>query len=340
MKKILILCIGVIVMLSSCENQENKFDDYDYTAVYFPFQTPVRCISLGVDRVDNSLDREHKFNIGVSIGGMYENYRDWTCKFEVAPDLAQNLKTDAGDTVLLMPESYYTLSNTENVTIPSGSFNGLIQVQLSDAFFEDPLAISNHYVIPLRLMDTDADSILSGKPAKDVVDKRIIADWDANAPAKDFTLFMVKFVNEQHGSWLRRGVDYLGEDGAYSDTNSYRRQYVEKDQVASLKTSGRWKCEGSFVGKALGEGAALEMTFDGNNITLDSIATSPFKVLPGGTGVIIPNGAQWGEYTVDMIVLQYKYYDPKRLQTHQVFDTLVFRDRDLEFETFTPVVIE
>ena len=44
--KYLIICV-IAFSLMACENQENEFDDFGSTSVYFPFQTPVRTLIQG-----------------------------------------------------------------------------------------------------------------------------------------------------------------------------------------------------------------------------------------------------------------------------------------------------
>lgn len=70
MKKILAF-LSAAVLLSACHNKPFDYEDFDYQTVCFPFQYPVRTLSLGNDVLDNSLDRAHKFNIGVVLGGVY-----------------------------------------------------------------------------------------------------------------------------------------------------------------------------------------------------------------------------------------------------------------------------
>ena len=92
MKKIFILFIFIIV-IAACENQPWDFPDYKLKAVYFPIQLPLRTLSLGEDRLDNSLDKEFKFDIGVSIGGMYQNKKDWTVDYVVDTTLVRKVYT-------------------------------------------------------------------------------------------------------------------------------------------------------------------------------------------------------------------------------------------------------
>ena len=68
MKKVIILILGVVLLATGCYNEEAYYRDYDEKTIYFPYQYPVRTLSLGNDVIDNSLDRAHKFNIGVVVG--------------------------------------------------------------------------------------------------------------------------------------------------------------------------------------------------------------------------------------------------------------------------------
>jgi hypothetical protein len=342
MKRVLMILM-IAPVLFSCTNQEKIFPDYDYNAVYFPIQYPVRTLSLGEDRIDNPLDRELKFHIGVSIGGMYENTEDWLVEFVYDESLAQNLETSTGDTIMIMPESYYSMSPTGSVTIPVGSFSGLIQIQLEEAFLDDPLSIGRHYVIPLRITDTDADSILSGFAVSEVPDKRVADDWMVDAPPRDFTLFMVKYVNQYHGRYLRRGTAYKldGPGGQIIDTTVYRNKYVEKDQVVTLITKGRYTVQNNFIGKDFGAGYAMRLIFDDQTgaVQIDTIADQLSKPYSVGESQFVKNGGTWGDLIWDAIFLNYEYVDRKG-DVYLTFDTLVFRDRGLGYEEYIPVVVE
>lgn len=335
MKKTWIFLMLVSV-LAACENQDKEFPDFEYNAVYFPVQFPVRSLSLGDDDIDNSLDKELKFHIGVAIGGMYENKQDWTVNYEVDESLCDSL----GDDVMALPSSYYTLDPQNEVVIPAGSFSGLILVSLTEDFLSDSLASGNHYVIPLRITDTDADSILSGIPTVADPDKRVAANWDAGAPPKDFTLFMVKYVNGYHGNYLRRGVDY-GQDafGNIRDTAIYSAKYVEQDQLVTLSTQGRYVVRTNFTGVNLGDDQGVMLTFDPTtgDAVVETAAGAQYSVPLPGTGQFVAGGGSWGGRDRNVIFLEYTYR--LGLYNHHVFDTLVFRDRGIAFEQFLPNVI-
>src|SRR5690606_22682292 len=108
------------VFFTGCSNKEISFPDYVYNAVYFPLQYPLRTLILGDSRSDNSLDRNHQFNIGVSIGGVYENRIDRTVDYMVDKSLVPaNLTLKDGSPLEVLPDSYYTLSPKNSVVIPA-----------------------------------------------------------------------------------------------------------------------------------------------------------------------------------------------------------------------------
>jgi hypothetical protein len=338
MKKINVLLL-IAILLLGCENQEKIFPDYDYTAVYFPIQFPVRTLSLGDDRVDNSLDRELKFHIGAVIGGMYNNKWDWDVDFILDESLAENLFTSTGQEVKVLPSHFYSMNPSNRVIIPKSHFNGLIQIQLNEEFLEDPLAISNHYVIPLRIVSSTADSILTGLPAISNPDKRVAAHWDATAPPRDFTLFMIKYINPYHGNYLRRGTTYrLNENGQPLDTTIYRNQYVERDQIVSLITTGPNTVKANFTGVDFGPGHSIKLTVESSgNVLIDSVQGERSAAYAVGSSNYIKKGESWGGFDQDVIYLNYRYFDRNKIH-YETFDTIVFRDRGLKFEEFIPVV--
>ncbi len=107
MKKILYL-LSILSLLYGCENKDVDFPDFSFQAVYFPFQTPIRTIMLGDEEIgDNSIDLEHAFSIGASIGGMYKNIKAREITVEFAPELAVKLQMDQARFL-----SYYLLPIT------------------------------------------------------------------------------------------------------------------------------------------------------------------------------------------------------------------------------------
>ena len=212
MKIRIIYIIGLLVFAFGCENAENEFADFEVQNVYFPVQYPVRTITLQEDSsIDNTIDLERAFSIGVAVGGLRSNDIDRTVNVALAPNLVVDAYFDDGLTmpVMEMPSNYYSLSSTQ-ITIPKGSFSGTLRVELTDAFFNDPMALAGSYVIPLVIESADDSvGILRGTPANGVEngDRRVSGDWEAGEEPKDFTLFSVKYINKYHGMYLHKGQD-------------------------------------------------------------------------------------------------------------------------------------
>lgn len=339
------LLLGVATLLSGCYNQDIAFDDYDSKTIYFPYQYPVRTLSLGNDLIDNSLDREHKFHIGICVGGYYQtNKQNWQVEFEVDNSLVtDNLYNSAGDKLTVMPTSYYTLSPTAKVTIPKGSFSGLVEVRMSDEFFDDPAAVAGNYVIPLKIKSVQSPAqTISGVAASNLdheADRHVATDW--SIVPMDYTLFGVKFVNKYHGSWLRRGaLTVRNSAGEVVDTYIYRAQYVEFDEVVTLKTTTL----NSFYTKLniKGEECRLNVSDDGQgDLSVASSADSQVRIT-FGSGSFKENGDAWGGTPEkptkrDAIYLDY-FYNRADGNVCEVLDTLVFRDRGITIETERPTV--
>ena len=336
MKKIC-LFISVILMVASCENTEITYKDFDFQSVYFPFQYPVRTLSLGNDYLDNSLDKEHKFNIGISIGGLYANNpQNWTVDFVVDNDLITDyLVNGNGDTLVALPTSYYTMDPSDMTMIPKDKFQGLIEIQLNENFFLDSAAVTGKYVIPLRITDTSADTILSGLPAEGILDpdRNVLSDWVTRP--KDYTLFGIKYVNPYHGRWLRRG-QIIVRDGVTSEikeTIVIRQPWVERDQLVSTFTLSMSESATNFVGNDFGSTMKLIVSND-NNVTVGHNSGS---LVASGSGEFVESGDTWGGKLYDVFHLDYSYTRANG-DICEVKDTMVFRDRQIVFEDSPPSV--
>ena len=88
MKIRLLIMFAITFSFMACDNQENEFDDFGSTSVYFPFQTPARTLILGdYDLGFNENDNNGRFEIGVTMSGVYENNKKRKVYFELAPEL-------------------------------------------------------------------------------------------------------------------------------------------------------------------------------------------------------------------------------------------------------------
>lgn len=75
-------------------------------------------------------------------------------------------------------------------------------VQLTDAFFNDPDAVKNTYVIPLVMTDQQGfDRISAGTLKEGAAGSRTNASIWETAP-KDYVMYCVKYQNKYSGWWL------------------------------------------------------------------------------------------------------------------------------------------
>jgi len=343
MKIKFVVIIAIFFSLMACENQEYAVEDFGSTSIFFPYQRPVRTLVLGkYDLGFNDNDNNGKFEIGVVMSGVFENKIDRKVYFEVAPELIDpTLLGVSSVNVKVLPSAYYTIEQQSPVTIPAGSINGRIAVQLKDAFFDDPLSFGNfgtvNYVIPLRITKFEnLDLLLTG--VTNVANPIKIKDADWSVLPKDYTLFGVKFMNKYDAKYLRRGVDVMTNQANQATTTEYKAEYVERDEVIDLKTSGRFKVK--YINRVRRGALAspgdvtMELAFDKEDkCTISSFGTDPYKVT--GTGRLVENGDEWGGQKRDVIYLEYTYIDPVNKESHTVKDTLVVRNRDVKFEQFT-----
>jgi hypothetical protein len=337
MKRKIFFILLIMTGLFSCHNFNIDHPDFDYTTGYFPYQFPVRILVLGDYIYDNSNDNAHKFVISAAMGGLYENGKDREFEFEVDDNLCNNiLFASGGDQIKAMPRSYYSLSSPNKIVIPKGEFNGGVTVQLADAFFSDPLAIKNTYVVPLRLKSSnDVDSILVGSTTNASADPRVASQW--NVSPKNFTLFAVKFINEYHGNYFRYGSNKVKDAANVEvESNTYSGTYVENNDVLKLVTTGRYQVALSTLLKSTKMTGTINMllTFNGNNCTITAAAGSAYTIT--GTGTFQTKKYSWGNKERDGIVLNYTVANAAN--KYEASEVLVARDRAVVMETYTPVL--
>lgn len=359
---LMILSAGILtLMMMSCKNQVAEFSDYEFTAVYFAYQYPVRTIVLGDDIFDNTLDNEHKCEIYATMGGVYSNTKSISIDITADNSLCNNLffSDDYISPVQAMPSNYYTLS-ADKIYLDN-SLQGGVEVQLTDAFFADSNALINTYVIPLRMTNVvNADSILSGSPKVNNPAKCNTPDWDIQP--KDYVLYCVKFINPWHANYLRRGTDIITKDGV-TTTVVRHNEFVEKDELRKLSTVSLNDIQYPMDYKnKSGQDLNLKikLNFDENQkVTVAPFVTSyqindttrVYNITATGNGEFVKKGEKnsWGNKDRDAMYLQYNVgYEVEILfpnsglppdieqVTYSTVDTLVVRDRGVQVEVFSP----
>lgn len=331
-----ILGLGAVLAMgvTSCKNADKEFPDHeDGVSAYFANQYPAKCITLGEDgEQDNSLDNEHKCVIYATQGGAYKS-RDLKIEVVVDPTLVNNLTFSDGSPVKVMPESYYSMES--NVLTKKKDYLFGSTVTLTDAFFADPNAIKNTYVIPLRMVNAHgADRILSGTPVEGIENP---ARTDASAwsvQPQDFILYCVKYVNQWHSSYLRRGVDQITENGT-TTTNVRHKDYVEKDEAVYLTTKSLNQVIFP-VSTVVPDGESVKtltcnmvLTFNGDDCTISSDTPG---MSASGNGKFVKRGEKnsWDNQDRDGLYLDYQInFGPRQFATK---DTLVVRAREIKPE--------
>ena len=338
-KKIICLSSVLVALLfTACKNGDWEFDNFKNSAVYFAYQYPIRTITLGEENpnvTDNTLDNLHQCQIMATISGVYDNNNDVTIDIEVDNSLVNGFKYVGGGDIVAMPSTHYTLSDNK-IVIPSGKIIGGVTVQLTDAFFADPLSTKLTYVIPVKMKKvTGADSILCGKPQDGVLEPIRLKQDDWQVLPKDYVLYAVKYISPYQANYLRRGVDSYS--GAKIGIVRRHEAYVEKDEVLQnqFTTFGINVVEWNRVTKnQAGENidGRLKLSFDAEGKCV--ITSNSPEVAATGTGQFVPDGDKksWGGEDRDVLYLDYTLnYDGIQCATK---DTLVVRDRGVAPEWF------
>ena len=358
------VALGVFTLtVASCYNADREFPDYEGgTTAYFAYQYPVRTLVLGNDIYDNSLDNDHKCRIWATMGGAYSG-RDAVVDFVVDETLCKNLwfvdeGGNASYAVTPLPSTHYTLLANK---IPyNGDSRGYVEVQFTDDFFNDPKAIENYYVIPLRMTGvTGIDHILTGKTREgmDGSSRTNTENWEVLA--KDYVLYCVKYMNPWQAKYIRRGVDKIKEGNLTSEivrkdmslVNTDIGRYTENpvnanDEVCSIETKNM--TQSIFPVSFRVSGASiycnLILTFNGNTCTISS---DDDGVTVTGTGEYITKGTEREEYREyrwgsmdgepvqrDILRLQYNVdFTAKNIQV-STNDTLVVQTRESNKRVF------
>jgi hypothetical protein len=354
---------------TSCENGDWEFPDFEYSTVYFAYQSPIRTVVLGEDVYDTTLDNERKVQIMATMGGVYANDNSVEIGIRVESTLLDDLVFDEDSEtdrpLLLMPDNYYSLSGN-TIVIPQGSVIGGVTVQLTEAFFNDPLALTTNYVIPVVMTGvTNVDSILSGTPRVENPMRGHFSDWSVQP--KDYILYAVKYINAYDANYLRRGTDVITIDGGTPTTVKREAEYIERDEVVKLTTVSLNAVEFplDYVSKDGQDlNFKLNLSIDGSqNVTVsafettyqvnDSVTVRNISVSGDGEFVIDGDKNSWGDQDRNALFLDYETnYEveitypvsgqPDNVQeyTYKTSDILVVRDRGVKAEWFTAVVNE
>lgn len=289
MKKYTFIIFIMAALFTSCgfEDEEIAFGT---TSVYFYNQEYNRNVVVGEGL---------KVRPGVMFSGLLENNQDRVVSYEVDPSVI----SDASKTEL--PAEYYTLGDADKIVVPTGEFQGYLNVVLdSAAFLADPKSLTGEYVLPLRLTGSnDVDSINS---------------------AKDYMVISISYWAKQHGNYYYSGRT-LRTSLTESDTLIYENTSTINESVRELITLGAntllVKSDATASSKDPGKGKfdfTVEVpTVGGGQITIGSDPESSIAVLPNGNSTY--------DAESHTFYLNYKYTDGD--WECEASDTLIFRNR-------------
>ena len=308
MKKIIALFLLMVIM-ASC--YEDYLKDFDYDGIYFPYQVNVRTLVVGEGM---------KIQVGVVLGGVRENDRDRVVQYQIDNSLINessltemknatlsHIKDAAGpvNELKLLPSSYYTLSDNSRFLIKKGEHSGTITLQADSAtLLADASTIIPTYALPLRIIQADADTVLSGK---------------------EYALIGIKYENMLFGNYWHGGVTVEKDAGGNvvntiqyfttipsPDARAWRLRTIEP---FALVTNGVSNLSSSSKNE-------FKITVNGSNITISSMPGATYEILPDGTSSF--NQAKLLQDR--KIFLSYKYQLPSGNWCHAQ-DTLTFRNR-------------
>lgn len=297
-KTILTACL--LIALTACEPYEDYIGDFDYSAVYFGAQKPMRTL------VSRENESQLEFKLGVVLAGLRENKTGHWATFEVDTTLLDSVAGASGFT--LLPEDWYSFSLTENkIIIPKGQFLGDFTISIDKAkFTADPLSLTKKYALPVRLLETSADSILKGT---DVI------------AGKHYTILVLKYISEYSGTYFVRGkqeeIDGSGNPVSGSLKEYYHVDWI-KNKTRTFTTTSLNQCEMTGMGNEVSDKMKVNIAA-GNVVTLSS------SVLP-----VTDLGCTYADG-----IYHFKYQYVKAGKTYQVDEYLKQRndpENDLRFE--------
>jgi hypothetical protein len=225
-----ITIIAILLSFYSCTPYEDYYSDFEYTTAYFANSEMNRSVII---------DEYDYIQVGAVLGGKLVNDSEEWVQYE----FVDTLVTNAGYEVL--PEALYATSNDESdgmtnvITIPEGTFLGMMKITLQPGFFTDPKALTPTYALAFRITDASTDSI-----------------------GNETTIVTFKYVSNAVGFYEHRGIAISS-----SDTLVYNTPDTELTTIAPAGTNS---VRSDFV--QLGPlDLEFDMTMDSdNNVSLTS----------------------------------------------------------------------
>ena len=244
--KIIIRTLIFAVLLagfSSC--YDGYVQDFEEPSMGFAMEKSVRTVIS---------DREPVVYIGVAIGGKRAvDMGDWA-KFVIDPNL---LKGEDGNPIAgkaLLPSNYYTLGDKEYMRVRKDNLPVAdVKVTLTDAFFADPLSLTDYYVLPFRMTENSIGAIREGA---------------------EYTLPVFKYISNYAGTYYRIGsvteVDASG--AAVGAVTGYGDSWdIIKSPTVDFATNAPHVVVRPGLGNDGSSVGSLVLTVDGTSVSAEGV---------------------------------------------------------------------
>ncbi len=235
---------GALAMVCFTACYDDFVEDYNYTAMYFSSQKPLRTVIS---------DRDMSIKVGVAMGGMREVDKNAWAEFEVAPELLD------GTEFSMLPSEYYTFSDNSvmrvsNAAVPIAD----VTISFTDAFFNDNLAVEPHYAIPFRVVSASVDSLLNEKTT---------------------SIVAIKFVNSWQGTYYVKGS--VNEVGSDDNSEVYSKSDLSKNISRTVNTVSRYESIRQGVANSTAAGEAVKLQFHEDGTVGVTAGGDAIKIIDG-----------------------------------------------------------
>ncbi len=294
----------LLVGLTSCYDE--YVHDYEEANMGFAIDKPLRTVIS---------ERGMSIYVGVAIGGKREvDMNDWA-KFVIDETLVD---TESGKE--LLPSDYYTLADGEYFRVRKSNLPVAdVRIDFTQAFYDDPLCMEAHYVLPFRMTENSMNAIREGA---------------------ETSVVAIKYISTYAGTYFRLGevteVDASGS--VVGETAKYGNAVdLVKCGTATFTTAGPSTVVCPGLGDNSGVGS-LTLAMDADaNVTVSGVegkaavtsATATYKV-EGDYEYVAKAGTKAPQFD-----LQYTYENGGKY--YRVIEKLVLRQDplyDLRVETW------
>ena len=304
MKKKILLSLFLMAALSSC--YKDYIEDFDYTSIYFPYQTNVRTFVVGEGMT---------IEVGAALAGVRDNTRDRLVNFTmdnklITSNILETMKNGSNHVkagvaavkqLLMLPSNYFTISSPNQMVIKKGTYSGTVTIKAdSAAFLADPATLNATYVLPFYINSADADSVASDKRS---------------------AVIGFRYENMLFGNYWHGGVTTVKDSTGkvIKTTNYYTTIPSPEIKIMNLTTVAPNALVTNLISDQKG---SFQLALNGTKITVSQAPGSKVKVLPDGESTFNrPKLLQERK-----LFLKYKYANADGTTSYAT-DTLTFRNR-------------